>query len=318
MHKHGQKESRFMSDFKFDDAVTQAFKTSGGKQFGWRLVFWAATAVSIVSLIAWPLILPHYGELMAINQQNMQSVLGGNPGAVDSKALNALLLKMAPAYLFLMAGYWLAWVMTEAALHRKVLHDTEAPKRPLRLGKDELRVWIAQLGVFGLIFAIYFFGVIAFALMAVIPGIGPILAIFGLIAVLCLLLLASVRLAPAAALSIQKDKTLVLAAKTLTKGRFWTLFPAYLVTFLGGYILLYIIMIMGVGFVTGDPNFFMTMSGLGKEDPTEIIAAAGERFKNPLVMLMGILALIAYSAVYALWMISIIGVSSHAVKVWSR
>ena len=307
-----------MSEFKFDEAVTQAFRTSGGKQFGWRLVFWTATAVSIVSLIAWPLLLPHYGELMAINQQNMQSVLGGDPGAVDSKALNALMLKMAPTYLFLMAGYWLAWVMAEAALHRKVLHGTEAPKRPFRLGKDELRVWLAQLGVFGIIFAIYFFGVMAFVLMAVIPGLGPILAVFGLIALLCLLLLASVRLAPAAALSIQKNKTQVLTAKTLTKGRFWTLFPAYLVTFLGGYILIYIIMIIGVGLVTGDPNFFMTMSGLGKEDPTEIFAATADRFKNPLVMLLGVLSLIAYSAAYAIWMISIIGVSSHAVKVWSR
>ena len=63
-----------MSEFKFDEAVTQAFRTSGGKQFGWRLVFWTAAVVSIVSLIAWPLILPHYGELMAINQQNMQSL----------------------------------------------------------------------------------------------------------------------------------------------------------------------------------------------------------------------------------------------------
>ena len=116
----------------------------------------------------------------------------------------------------------------------------------------------------------------------------------------------------------RKNKTQVLTAKSLTKGRFWTLFPAYLVTFLGGYILLYIIMIIGVGLVTGDPNFFMTMSGLGKEDPTEIMAAANDRFKNPLVMLLGVLSLIAYSAAYAIWMISIIGVSSHAVKVWSR
>ena len=94
------------------------------------------------------------------------------------------MLKMAPTYLFLMAGYWLAWVMAEAALHRKVLHGAEAPKRPFRLGKDELRVWLAQLGVFGLIFAIYFFGVMAFVLMAAIPGIGPILAVFGLICLL--------------------------------------------------------------------------------------------------------------------------------------
>jgi len=66
-----------MSKFKFEEAVTQAFHTIGGKQFGWRLIFWTAAIVSVVSLIAWPLMLPYYGDLMVINQQNMQSVLGG-------------------------------------------------------------------------------------------------------------------------------------------------------------------------------------------------------------------------------------------------
>lgn len=306
-----------MGEFKFEEAVTQAFHTSGGKQFGWRLVFWTAVVVSIFSLIAIPMMMPHYGELLSLNQQNMQALMGGEANSIDSEAMNGLLLKMAPAYLIWMGGYWLAWVMAEAALHRKVLHGTEAPKRPLRLGKDELRVWLAQLGVFGILLLIYSFGIFGFTIFAALGGAAMILAVIAIIALPFLLLLASVRLAPAAALSIQNNKTHVFAAKDLTKGKFWTLFPPYLVTFLGGYIALYIVMIIAVGLVTGDSNFFMTMSGFGEGDPADIMAAAGERFKNPLVMLMGILALIAYSAVYALWMVCLIGVSSHAVKVWN-
>lgn len=310
-----------MSDFKFEHAVTQAFRTSGGKQFGWRLIFWTTAALTIISLITWPMIMPYYGDLIAINQQNMQAIMGGEPNSVDSSAMNQLLLKMAPTYGLLMLGYWLTWIACEAALHRKVLNNSEAPRQPLRLGQDELRVWLAQLGVFGMIFAIYFFGL--FALMIVIgifaaisPILGGLIAVIGVIAYICLLILASVRLAPAAALSIANDKTHVIATKNLTKGRFWTLLPAFIVVFIGGYILMSIIMMLGVGIVTGNPDFFMTMSGLGTDDPKEVMAAAGERLKNPLWMLVGILSMIAYCAVYALWMVSLIGISSHAVKAW--
>jgi len=309
-----------MGEFKFEEAVTQAFRTSDGKQFGWRLIFWTAAALSVVSLIIWPMILPHYGDLMTINQQNMQSIMGGTPSQIDEKAMNALFLKMAPSYLLLMAGYWLVWVSSEAALHRKVLLNKEWPKRPLRLGKDELRVWLAQLGVFAIIFAIYFFGLLGVFLFAAVlgGGIGVAIIIFGIIGILCVLLTASIRLAPAAALSIRNDKTYVIAAKKITKGRFWTLFPPFFVVFFGGYILLYLVMTIGVGLVTGDASFLMTMSGLGENNPQEAMAAAAERLKNPLVMLVGILSLIAYCAVYAIWMITIMGVSSHAIKVWVK
>jgi len=307
-----------MSKFKFEEAVTQAFHTIGGKQFGWRLIFWTAAIVSVVSLIAWPLMLPYYGDLMVINQQNMQSVLGGDTSGINNDAMLALLAKMAPAYLLLMAGYWLAWVMAEAALHRKVLHGTEAPKRPLKLGKDEWRVWLSQLGVFGILFAIYFVCLLLFSLLAVLGGLGILIGTIAIIALPCLLVLASVRLAPAAALSIKNNKIDVLAAKNLTKGKFWTLFPAYFVTYIGGYVLIYVIMLIGIGLVTGDFNFLSTMSGFGEDNPKDIMAAAGDRLKNPLIMLLCVLSVIAYGVAYAIWMICLIGVSSHAVKVWAK
>ena len=307
-----------MNEFKFDVAVTQAFQTSGGRQFGWRLVFWTSAIISVFSLIIWPMILPYYGDLLAINQANMQAILNKESGAIDNSALNALLLKMAPAYCLLMAGYWLAWVMAEAALHRKVLRGTETPKRPFNLGRDELLVFLSQLAVFGIIFLIYFLAVFFFALLASLGAIGVLLGTFVLITTPFLLISASVRLAPTSALSILNKKISVSNARAMTKGKFWTLFPAYLVPFLGGYILIYIIMIIGVGLVTGDANFFMTMSGLGDDNPRDVLAAAGDRLNNPLVMLMAVLSLIAYSVSYAIWMIAMIGVSTHAANVWGR
>lgn len=312
-----------MNEFNFDQAVTQAFRTSGGKQFGWRLVFWTAAAMTIVTLVVLPMILPYYGDLLAINQQNMQALKGGNPANINQAAMNAVMLKMAPAYLLLMTGYWATWVACEAALHRKVLKNQESPRQPLRLGRDELRVFGAQLGVFGLLLAFYVFGIMIITLVGgifgmLVPILGGILVFFGIIAYVCILFLMSVRFAPAAALSIANDEMSVLRAKDVTKGKFWTLFPAYLVVFVGGYILIYIVMITGVNLVTGDADFFVTMSGLGEGDPKDVMAAAAERLKNPLVMLMGILSIVAYCAAYALWMVSLIGVSSYAAKVLDK
>lgn len=314
-----------MNEFKFEEAVTQAFRTSGGKQFGWRLVFWTAAALTIVLLVVLPLILPHYGDLLAINQHNVQAIMAGNPNEVDSKGLNALFFKSAPAFLLMMGGMWAVWVASEAALHRKVLKNEESPKQPLRLGKDELNVWLAQLGVFGLIIAIYIFGIMAISIVggiisALIPVLGLLLVLVSVTAYLCILCAASVRLAPAAALSIKDDTTRVMAAKALTKGKFWTLFPAYLVVFIGGHILLSIVMFIAVSLVTGDTNFMTTTSGLGAldaADPKDAMAAAGERLKNPLIMLLGVLSIVAYSTALALYIVSYIGISSHAAKVWS-
>lgn len=307
-----------MSEFKFDTAVTQAFQTSGGRHFGWRLIFWASAIISVFSLIIWPMILPYYGDILAINQANMQAILNGESGSIDNSALNILLLKMAPAYCLLMAGYWLAWVLAEAALHRKVLRGTEPPKRPFQLGQDELMVFLSQLAVFGIIILIYILAVFFFVLFAALGAIGVLLGTFILITTPFLLISASVRLAPTAALSILNNKVSVSNARVITKGKFWTLFSAYLVTFLGGYILLNIIMVIGIGLVTGDADFFMTMSGLGEDNPRDVLAAAGDRLNNPLVMLMAVLSLIAYSTAYAIWMISMIGVSTHAANVWGR
>lgn len=307
-----------MNEFKFDTAVTQAFQTSGGLQFGWRLIFWTSAIISVFSLIVWPMILPYYGDLLAINQANMQAILNKESGPIDNSTLYALLLKMAPPYCLLMAGYWLAWVMAEAALHRKVLRGTETPKRPFKLGRDELLVFLSQLAVFGIILLIYFLAVFFFALFAALGTIGVLFGTFILLAMPFLLILASVRLAPTAALSILTNKVSVSKARAITKGKFWTLFPAYLVSYIGGYILIYIIMFIGIGLVTGDADFFMTMSGFGEDNPRDVLAAAGERLNNPLVMLMAVLSLIAYSVAYAIWMISIIGVSTYAANVWGR
>jgi len=58
------------------------------------------------------------------------------------------------------------------------------------------------------------------------------------------------------------------------------------------------------------------LSGMGAENPKIAFVAAAERFKNPLVMLMGIVSIFAYAGAYAVYTLSISGISSYTVKWW--
>jgi len=196
------------------------------------------------------------------------------------------------------------------------LEDSEGSRRPIRFGRDELRVMLAQLGVWGLFFTVYIGSLVLIFAVAVIPVLGAIVAFFGIFAMIALFIYVPVKFAPAAALSVVNERAHLLAAQHVTKHRFWPLFGAYIVVFIGGYVLITIVMTLVLMLVTGDSNFMITMYGLGSEDPATAMAAAGERLKNPLFMLIGVLGIILYSAAYAFWLLTIGGVASYAVKWW--
>jgi len=307
--------------FDFGQAITMPFQTSGGSQFGLRLLFWVSAIMSLVYLVTFPMILPHYGELLSINQQNMQSI--GSGQQPDNSAMMALFSKMVPAYLLMMGGMWFVWVIGETALYRKVLRDEEAPRLPLRIGGDELRVLLSQLGVFAILTLVYFLGLLVVMLVggvitAAIAPLGILIIVLGVIALMLLLVYLCVALAPAAPLSVFNKKPHVLAANKIVKHRFWQLFGAYIVLFIGGYIGMYLVMYLGVLAVTGNPDFFIAMSGLSKEDPQFLIEAAAQRLQNPIIMAIAVIAQIAYAIAISLWILCLTGVGAYAVKWWDN
>jgi len=305
--------------FDFVQAVTAMFQTSGGRVFAFRLLFWTTAGMAIVTLIALPFILPYYGPLLDSNQSTMQAVMKGEaPPTTDPDAMMAALKGMMLPGFLMMLGFWAAYAAGEAALHRKVLLGHENPKRPIRFGADELRVMLAQLGVWGAWFLVYIGGVIVIGLFAVIPVLGIILAILGVIFMMLMMVYLPVRLAPAAALSVRNSRSHLIAARHITKRRFWPLFGAYLVVFLGGYFLIYAVLLAVVILVTGDPNFLLSVYGMGDSLPSEVMAQAGERLNNPFYMIIGVLGVILYSFAYAFWLLSIAGVGAYAVKWWEQ
>jgi len=305
--------------FDFVAAVTAMFQTSDGKTFAWRLLFWTTAGIAIVTLIALPFILPHYGALLDVNQQNMQAIFGGQtPDPADTQAVLDSLKGMILPGLLMTLGFWAVYAAGEAALHRKVLMGEENSPRTLGFGGDELRVMFAQLGVWGIWFLIYIGGIVVLTLFAVIPVLGVIIAIFGGLFMILMMIYVPIRLAPAAALSVKNKRAHLISARHITKGRFWPLFGAYAVISIGGYFLLYAVMLTVLILVTGDSSAVMALYGMGDTLPSEMMAEAGERLKNPFFMILGVLGVIVYSLAYAFWLLSLAGIATYAVKWWQQ
>ena len=307
--------------FDFNAAAGGSFMTPGGKDFAIRLWFWMSAAMAIVFIVTIPFFIGGYGDVLEQSWISNRNLLGGGEPP-DPEAMLVAFGKIIPGMLLFTLGLWAVTAAGETALYRRYFHDREASRQPLRFGREELRTMLCQLGVWALVFFIYFLAIIILSILGgVLSVISPVLMaiviITGVFALLALFIFIPVRLAPAAALSMQRNKTHLLAASKVTKHRFWSLFVAYLVTYLGGYIAYYIIYMITIGIATGDMGFLMAISGLGEENPRILFEAAAERMKSPLGMLLGILAMIINAAALSAWILLVAGVNSYAVRWWT-
>lgn len=311
---------RPVAAFDFNAAAGGSFQTPGGKDFVLRLWFWMAAFLSLVYILTLPLFIGGYGELLEQSWLSNRALLSGSEPP-DPTDMFAAFGKILPGMLLFTLGMWVVVAVGETAFYRRYFHNREAARNPLRFGREELRTMLCQLGVWALVFFIYFLFVFALsilgALFAVIsPVLTVVVLVLGVLVVIAMFIAVPIRLAPAAALSMQRDKTHLLAANKVTKHRFWNLFVAYLVTYVGGYIGYYVIYMISVGIATGDMNFIMAISGLGEENPRILFDAVAERMKSPLGMFLGILAMIVNAAALSAWVLLVAGVNAYAVRWW--
>ena len=308
--------------FDFNGAAGGAFMTPGGKDFALRLWFWMSAFLSIVFIVTIPMFIGGYGDVLEQSWMSNRAVFSGQEPP-DPEGMLVAFGKILPGMLVFMLGLWAVVAAGETALYKRYFHDAESTRQPLRFGRMELRTALCQLGVWALVFLIYVIGVfivtfLAVAFGAVSPILAGIIALIGIIAIIAMFVAIPIRLAPAAALSMQRDKTHVLAANKVTKNRFWSLFVAYLVTYIGGYIAYYVIYMISVGIATGDMGFLFAVSGLGEENPRVLFDAAAERMTGPLGMTLGIIAMIINASAMSAWVLLVAGVNAYAVKWWSE
>ena len=301
--------------FDFGLAVTQLFQTSGGMDFAKRLWFWTTLPMAVSMLIALPLLLPHYGELLVWSSETLSP--GMDQEDIGVAGLWAILSNMIPGLLVWTLGCWTGQIMGEAALHRKVLLNHEAPHRPIRIGGDERRVFVAQLGVGLIVSTIYFVGILATVVLAAALGhLGGILAFIGILLMIFFLFNTAIRLMPAAGLSVQTGQLRVWSARAVSKGKFWQLFGAFIVVYIANYIVVSLVNMIGMTLVFGDFDMSMAILSGSSENMRAIVDAAALRLKNPVIIFAGVLSIIAWAAALAMMYLTLSGVGSYAVKWW--
>ncbi|HHL42413.1 MAG TPA: hypothetical protein ENJ42_02250 [Hellea balneolensis] len=221
---------------------------------------------------------------------------------------------------------WAAYAAAETAFHKKVFHNIDYGLIPLRFGRAELRTMLVQfvvyLFIFGIILGFFIvFGVLV-ALMAVLGGMSKILAILvGLILVVLYfamffyLVYASVRLAPASALTVATNELHFKGGWAITKGRTGSLFLAYLFIYIVGYIVITLVQMTAMSSLLGE-NSTLVMMGLSEQSPADMFASVAEKLKEPTTMITLVIGGIIYMIALATWYLAIAGVGSYAVQWW--
>lgn len=188
---------------------------------------WAALHLAF-ALVAMLLVMPMMGHMTA----QMAAVVATPDAVPDFAAMQSM---MGWVWLYDLALFVLA-IVIYAAVFRAVI----APEQPgfafLKLGMGEL-----LLGILAILFLIAAFVAVAVAVLAVVvvtavlaygtgaEGVAVAVAIISAILLWCAAIWVEVRLSLAFPLTLMRGRLVVGEAWQVTRGRFWTLFGAYLV-----------------------------------------------------------------------------------------
>ena len=308
--------------FDFGRAISQLFSQPGGRDFAIRLILWTSILLGITfALIAKPY-LSMMGDMLEASWASSQNPEDPEAALAMFAGLAKYILPMLLATLLM----WAVYASAEAALHKRIFHNHDAGFFPLRFGVDEIRVMGAQFFVYLMVFGIYILGLLAIVVVSGILGMagqgsGLGAALLGLILIvggiffLWFLAYFSIRMAPAAALSVKNDKLAITDGWRITKKRTGNLFLAYLLIFIVGYVAISVVQMTAFSMILNE-NYFELMYGLGSENPRIVFEQAAEKLKQPGTIALVIVGLIIYMFVTVIWWLSIAGVANYAVQ-WS-
>jgi hypothetical protein len=228
---------------------------------------------------------------------------------------------LIPAYFLMLLVSFILRASYEAACLKWMIHGETGGLFGLSLGADTWRVyftywiWFFLLIGFYIVFALVAGGVV-FAMVGASGGAsndngaGGAMALaaplLGLALLLALIYFA-VRFAPAAATSVARRKFAFFDAWTVTKGRFWGIFGAFLLLFIIFFVF-YIVVALGAGFAMGGLIAAQVAQGQQPQTSEEML----RMFANPQfaisVLIFGLVMLTAVMTLY----VALFGVNARA------
>jgi len=228
----------YSKDYEITDAMFAEFRTSGGMPFFWKLFGWLTLAYTLLYAIFLPSIFKSYFELIFISFE-----MGQSPTSEQTQTMLSNLANIMPMILITSLFGFAIMAASRSAFFRGYFFGETEGLFPFRFGGDELRQGLAILGYWGVYLIAYLVPyillIIVFIILFSITGwqgseeiaavFATILVFLGGIAMSVFLVWVMVRLAPAGALTALRGRTHVLAARHVSKNRFWALFGSILV-----------------------------------------------------------------------------------------
>lgn len=312
------------SKFNIGSAITVPLNMPGGRNFLTRLLLWGSALLLFSYFFFGRSIVSAYVSMF---QKVIELEASGNEDpAVIVEAIAPLFSAMGSLFLLSIIA-WVIMACIETAMHKNIFRGTDHGVIPLRLGKDELRVMLAQFVVYLICMGVYFaayFALIFIVLLgaglaqaaggigAALAGIIGILGIFGFFGAI---LYALARLAPAAAMSVRDNDIRTVEGWKLTKGRIGPVIGSYIIVFIVGYVCLMIISTIGFGliFASGDLGSLFGELG-GSSNPEEIWTKIGAAFKTPRVMIPLVITLMLTTVFMLVWYMCYWGVANYIVQ----
>lgn len=310
----------YSKDYEITDAMFGAFRSPGGMPFFWKLFGWGTLLISVILLLASGPILSSYVDLIRVS-----AIVESNPDAA-SKVFGTL-GKFSLVWTLVMIGYGAVIGVIRAAFFRGYFFGDTGGTFPFKFGADELRQGLSWLGFF-VVFMIVTIVVMTvlmvplFLIIFTVGGESMALLVLGMVIAYFMALVAmiwcGVKLSPAGALTAFRGKTHILAARHVSKNRFWVLFGSILVAGLIGYVVSYVAFVTGIlmafsGLAGGD--IFTIMTGTDPEATLEALERASETasFK-----ISSVFAILLTSAGYSFYILILAGPQAYFTRQWAE